>query len=246
MHPRFTRKFAIATAVLAAAALGGGAYAATQSAQPHGPQAFLRDVASRLHVSTAQLQSALHGAFDDQLNAAVAAHRLTRAQADALAKRGAGWGGLLRFAPAFQLAGPPPPAPPRIYKARPPAFLPRIYNGRPPAPPFPGPIAFPGPFMLVRVAHDLGLAPRTLFGEIHSGKTLAQIATAQGKSPAQLEHAIDADVQARLDRLVTAKVMTSAEEKAALARSSARVAKLMHAKLPGPRPGPGFMPWPIP
>ena len=53
-------KLAILAAILAAAALAGGAYAATQSGgNPR--QAFINDVARRLHVTPAQLRAALKG-----------------------------------------------------------------------------------------------------------------------------------------------------------------------------------------
>jgi hypothetical protein len=82
---RFTtkRKLAIAATAAAAAAFAGGAYAATQTSGTS-RQAFLNDVAKRLNVSPTQLQSALQGAFDDQLQAAVTAGKLTQAQADTI------------------------------------------------------------------------------------------------------------------------------------------------------------------
>jgi len=69
-----------------AAAIGGGAYAATQA---HGnlDQALLNDAAGRLHVSPAQLTDALKHALIDRINAAVQAGRLTRAQADQIIQR---------------------------------------------------------------------------------------------------------------------------------------------------------------
>ena len=80
------RSLAIPLTVAAVAAAAGGAYAATQSGgNPR--QAFLDDVAARLHVSPAQLQSALRGALTDRLNEAVKAGRLTAAQAKAIEQR---------------------------------------------------------------------------------------------------------------------------------------------------------------
>ena len=86
MHLPIKRKLVAAATVVAAAAFGGGAYAATQSSAPS-RQAFLNDVAKRLNVSPAQLTNALKGAFDDQLQAAVAAGKLTQAQANAIKQR---------------------------------------------------------------------------------------------------------------------------------------------------------------
>jgi AraC-like DNA-binding protein len=95
------RKLLIVGGVLAACSFAGGAYAATSDTSPR--QAFLSDVAKRLHVTPQQLQSAFHGAFLDQLNQAVKAGRLTPAQADAI-RRHLERRGMLPF--AFPI-GPP-------------------------------------------------------------------------------------------------------------------------------------------
>jgi hypothetical protein len=81
------RNLAIGGIVIAAAAGGGGAYAASQGSGT-GRQAFLDDAAHRLNVSPAQLESALRGAYSDRLDAAVAAGKLTQAQADAIKRHG--------------------------------------------------------------------------------------------------------------------------------------------------------------
>ena len=75
------RKLVIGSTVVAVAAFAGGAVAATQgSSNPR--QQYLNDVAKRLNVTPAQLNSALNGAALDQLNAAVKAGKLTQAQAE--------------------------------------------------------------------------------------------------------------------------------------------------------------------
>jgi hypothetical protein len=81
------RKFAVGTTALAAAAFAGGAYAATQDARMGARQAFLADLAGRLNVTPRQLSGALRGALVDELQAAVAAGKLTRTQADAIKQR---------------------------------------------------------------------------------------------------------------------------------------------------------------
>src|SRR5437764_9459889 len=87
MQRGLNRKLVIGLAALAAAAFAGGAYAATQNSAPDTRQAFLNDVAKRLHVTPQQLSSALNGAFLDQLQAAVKDGQLTQAQANALEQR---------------------------------------------------------------------------------------------------------------------------------------------------------------
>jgi hypothetical protein len=74
-------KLLIGGATLALAATGGAAYAATQS-DATGQQAFIGDVAKRLHVSPSQLTSAVKAALIDRLNAEVKAGRLTQAEAN--------------------------------------------------------------------------------------------------------------------------------------------------------------------
>lgn len=82
------RRFVIGAAGLAALGGGGVAYAVGQgSGVGTERQAFLNDVASRLHVSPRALNSAITGALSDRLDAAVKAGRLTQAQADAMKQR---------------------------------------------------------------------------------------------------------------------------------------------------------------
>ena len=59
MHSQLKRRLVIGATTLAAAAFAGGAYAASQDSATNTRQAFLNDVASRLHVSPQQLTSAL-------------------------------------------------------------------------------------------------------------------------------------------------------------------------------------------
>ena len=80
------RNAVVAAVVIAALAGGGGAFAASQSSGTS-RQAFLDDAAHRLNVSPRRLDSALRGAFSDRLDAAVAAGKLTQAQASAIKQR---------------------------------------------------------------------------------------------------------------------------------------------------------------
>lgn len=77
-------KLAIGISALAVAALAGGAYAASRESHADGRQAFLNDAAKRLHVTPAELSAALQGAAVDQVKAAVAAGRMTRAEGERL------------------------------------------------------------------------------------------------------------------------------------------------------------------
>jgi hypothetical protein len=94
MHANLNRKVVVGVAVIAACAVGGGAYAATTDNGDSSGQAFLNDAASRAGVSHQRLKDALAGALQDQLNAAVKAGKLTQAQANAIVQRFRQGGGL--------------------------------------------------------------------------------------------------------------------------------------------------------
>lgn len=74
------KKFVVVGAAVVLLSGGAGAFAATQLASPR--QAYINDVASRLHVTPTALTSAMKQAMIDQINAAQKAGKLTVAQAD--------------------------------------------------------------------------------------------------------------------------------------------------------------------
>jgi hypothetical protein len=78
------RRIAIGAAGLTILGGGGGAYALADRGGDDERQAFMSDAAKRLHVSTAELRSALKGAMDDRIQADVKKGRLTQKQADAI------------------------------------------------------------------------------------------------------------------------------------------------------------------
>lgn len=91
-----------------------------------------------------------------------------------------------------------------------------------------------GPGVILRSATTyLGLTKRELADRVRSGETLAQIATAQGKSVSGLELAIEAAIHGRLDRAVTAGKITSEREARILSRLPARLDKLVNSSHPG-------------
>lgn len=213
------RRLAIGGSIVAACAFGGGAYAAINSdATPR--QAFLNDVAKRLHVSPQQLRSAFQGAALDQLNAAVKAGRLTRAQANAIEKR-------------IREGGAPP--------------LPFFHRELLPDRPLFG----IGP--LGAAMQYFGITPAELFSQLASGKSLAQIATAHGKSVRGLESAMVAAMRARLDRARQNGLLSSSQEEQLLSRLRSRISSLVNrpgfrprfGPLAGP-PGPGWHDGPLP
>ncbi|HEX8064995.1 MAG TPA: hypothetical protein VF520_00560 [Thermoleophilaceae bacterium] len=101
LSSRITRRAGVLAAV-AVLALAGGAVAVTRGGGDDERKAFLNDAAKRLDVSPEKLSSALQGAASDRLDAAVAAGRMTKEQADAIKEHMKREGGV-----PF-LGGPPP------------------------------------------------------------------------------------------------------------------------------------------
>jgi hypothetical protein len=253
------RRFAAAAAGVALLAGAGGAYAVSKSGgSGSGRDAFLNDVAKRLNVSPDKLKAALDGAMKDRLDAAVAAGRLTRAQADAIERHAQAEGGVPLLGgpepgehgpPGFGFrrfrAGPPP------FAAPPPPPPPGAPPAAPPAPPgVPGPPGGPGtgpagpPFGPIgagfsAAAKYLGLTATQLGTRVRAGKSLAQVATAQGKPVAGLQSAIEAAVKSDLDKAVSGKRLTKQQEDRILAGLHARIGDVVNRR-PGDRPPLGW------
>jgi hypothetical protein len=216
------RKLAIGTTAIAAAAFAGGAYAATQESATNARQAFLNDVAKRLNVSPKQLSAALQGGYLDQLQAAVSAGRLTQAQANAIKQR-------------LQKTGATPPLGGRWFGPLGGGhfFGPRRGGPGGPGPGFHGFRAGFGPAgVLPAAASYLGISDTQLLDQLRSGKSLAEIRAVQahnGKTVAGLEAALTAAVRSRLDKLVSAKFITAAQEQRILSNLPARLDKVINA-----------------
>jgi len=215
-------------------------------------------VAKRLNVTPAQLRSAVKGALLDRLQAAVAAGRLTQAQANRIKQR------IERGAlPIWLLAGPRGFERRRFGLLGPRGFGPPGPLGAP-APPGLAPPGFPpprgrrllgraialGPFRAA--AKYLGISDAQLVKDLRGGKSLAQVAAANGKSVSGLEQALDASMRTRLDRAVAAGFITKAQEQRMLKRLSTVVARMVGAHWPvqgrpglRPVPGPAVAPAPL-
>lgn len=81
--------------------------------------------------------------------------------------------------------------------------------------------------LLAAAAAYIGVKPKALAAEV-KGKSLAQVATAHGKTVAGLKAALLAPFQARLDKAVTAGRLSSAEAQARLGLISARLDALIN------------------
>jgi hypothetical protein len=212
-RPR-NRKFRMMIGALAVVAIvsGGAAYAATKDDSPQArSQAIVDDAAGTLGVAPTALSDALKKALEKQVDAQVTAGTLTQAQADAIKKRiedgtqplfgGPGFGehfGHRGFGgPGF--GGPGFGGP---------GFGHRAFGG-PGGPGGPGGLAAG----LDDLATFLGLKPADLLSQLRSGKSLADVAKAQGKTVADVETEITTLATKRLDAAVTAGKLTKDQEK---------------------------------
>ena len=85
-----------------------------------------------------------------------------------------------------------------------------------------------GPGLVGAVTGYLGISAKELRVDLASGKSLAQIATAHGKTAAGLEHAITSAVKTRLDKAVVAGYLKASTEQKVLARLSDRLDQLVN------------------
>jgi hypothetical protein len=197
------RRKVIAGAAAALAVGGAGAGVAATKLAANSPseesKAIVNDAAKNLGVEPSKLSAALKKAYEDRIDAAVAAGRLTKAQGDELKQR--------IESDDFPLLGPPG-------FGHGPGGLHGFLHG------------------LDAAASYLGLTEAQLQSRLESGKTLAEIAKAQGKSVDGLEAAMIKDATAKLDAAVKAGRLTSAEEQHILADLEQHVGELVNGKLP--------------
>jgi hypothetical protein len=206
VESRRKRAVAIGAAVALAVAGGGVAYAAATNSDPR--DALLRDAAQRLNVTPDELRSALEGAFGDQLDAAVRDGKLTQQQADALKQRIARYG--------VPLGGPIGPGGPGHGFG------------------FGGPGHGPFGIGLDAAASYLGLTEAQLARQLMSGSTLAEVASAQGKSVDGLKQALVDAAKSRLDRAVADRQLTAEQRDRILRDVEDHVDDLVNGRAPGP------------
>jgi uncharacterized protein (DUF433 family) len=180
----------IATVALTGALLVGGTGAAiaavTKDDGKKAEQAVLDDAAKRLDVTPEKLRDALSAAQDAQLAQAVKDGKLTQKQADAIKER-------------------------------------RKQSGRVLGGPFGGPSGFRGPgprfgphhgargAVFLDLAKALGITRAQLFEQLRDGKSVAEIAKAQGKSLDDVRAALKADAKRRADEAVKDGDLTQAQ-----------------------------------
>jgi hypothetical protein len=219
-----TFRLIMGTIAVAVVVSGGAAYAASKDGSPQArSQAIVTDAAGTLGVDPSKLSAALEKALENQVDAQVTAGKLTQAQADAIKKRIAdGTQPIFGGGPGGRGFGGPGGG-----------FGHRGPGGM-------GGHGFAGPrggFGLGLglmagvgdIATYLGLTSADLRTQLRSGKSLAAIATAQGKTADGLKAAITAAATKQLDAAVTAGKLTKDQETKVLAGLASHLDDLVNA-----------------
>jgi hypothetical protein len=215
---KFTRNAKIATGAVAALAVAGGgaAIAANQLDSPSATSAaIVTDAANQLGIQPDALTAALKKAEEDQIDKAVAAGTITKEQGDA--QKAAIESGQI---PVIGIGGGHGPYGFSVH-----------FDG-------PGPLAD-----LTVAANFLGVTPAQLQSDLASGKSLADVATAQGKTPADLVTALVNAAKTQIDQAVKDGKLTQDQATQAEAALDQRVTDLVNGKVPVPGPlgmGGGF------
>ena len=220
MNPMRNWKVAIAGIAVLAVVGAGGAIAATKLLTPaERSQAIVNDAAHQLGVDPAKLSDALKKALENQVDADVAAGRITKAEGDALKQRiESGEYPIFGFGPDRR-----------------------------------GVFEHHGPFgaKLDAAASYLGLTEAELRTQLEAGKSLADVAKAQGKSVSGLVDALLADAKAKVAAAVKDGRLTQAQADDLLNGLKDRITDLVNGKFPQPPSGfrehfrgPAFVPAP--
>ena len=213
------------------AVVGGGAAAVAATGGGSRGSDFLDSVAKHLGVSPKKLQDATKAAAVDQVNADLAAGRITKDQADELKKRIEAGDGVLG-GPGFGYGGPG-------------------------GPDKPGGFGFgPGPGVareaianeVAAAARYLGLSESDLRTKLRDGQSLADVAKAQSKDLEGLKTAILTTAKADLDKAVGDKKLTQSQADDLYAGLKSHIDDIVNADMErhrfggpgGPGPGPAF------
>jgi hypothetical protein len=228
---KLTSKKVLAATVAGLAVAGGGAAIAASETDSRA-SSFLDSVAEHLGISSEELEDATRAAAVDQVNQALEDGRITEEQAEELRSR--------------------------IESGDFPGFLgPGLFEFRS----HKGPGDVPGlgehhffPFggALSGVAEYLGLTEAELREQLAEGKSLAEIAEAEGKSVDGLKNAVLDVAKAGLDKAVTGELLTQEQADSIYKRLEGWIDDLVNGDFPVPRrlsllPGfggpPGFAPY---
>jgi hypothetical protein len=196
---------AVVTGALVAAG-AGAAIGATSGDGKKAEDAILSDAAKRLDVTPQKLRDALGAAEDAQLDQAVKDGALTQAQADAIKARRKQSGRVLGI-PGFR--GPDGPGGPGEHGEH--------GRGRP---------GGPGGGAFDDIAKALGITQDKLFTQLRAGKSLADIAKANGKTLDDVKAAVKTAVKAKIAQAVKDGDLTQAQADDMLAHLDEHLARL--------------------
>jgi uncharacterized protein YidB (DUF937 family) len=204
MKTRMNIKLGVVAAAAIAVAGGGVAIAAADPWDPKKvSQAVIDDAAQQLGVEPDELSDALKQALENRVDDALAAGRLTEEQAERLKKA---------------IAANDVPLPLGLFGFK---GLERPDLGH------------IGPFGSLATASDyLGVSETELRSRLENGKSLAQIAKAEGKSVEGLVQALVDDVTDKLDAAVDAGKVTQAEADRIRADWKERITDFVNDTLP--------------
>ena len=211
----------IAALALSGALVAGGAGAAiaavSKDERKAAEQAILDDAAKRLNITSDKLRDALAAAQDAQLDRAVKAGKLTQKQADAIKERRKATGSVLGGPGALKLHG----------------GRPHLYGGGP-GPGFGhghGPHGFGLKMeILDGLADALGTTPAKLRESLRDGKSIADIAKANGKSLADVRTSLKAAAKTRIDKAVKDGDLTQRQADRLLGRVGEKIDALTSGK----------------
>ena len=199
-----TRKaLVVGAAALVVAIASGAAIAASGSSSPS-PQSFFDSVAKHLGISSQKLQDATKAAAIDQVDAALADGKITKAEADRLKAR--------------------------INSGDYPPFFGPGFGGRHEFHGGPGMHMFGD--KLSAAAGYLGLTQDQLRTKLMNGQSLAGVAKAQGKSVDGLKQTILDAAKTRLDQAVKDGDLTQTQANDMLDRLKAHVDDLVNGNFP--------------
>jgi len=205
---RFPSKRAIAIGAAALVVAGGGGAAVAATGSGSSPNDFLDSVARHLGISRQKLDDATKAAAIDQVDAQLKAGQITQAQADDLKKRIQDGdipplGALRGGGPGFGFG---PGGPGGLLKAG-------ISDS------------------LAAAAKYLGLSESALRDQLNDGKSLADIAKAQGKDLEGLKQAILAAAKSDLDKAVSDKKLTQSQADDVYSRLKDRIDDMVNGQL---------------
>jgi hypothetical protein len=207
-----TRRIAVLalSGALVAGGTGAAIAAVTKDDAKKTEQAILDDAAKRLDVTPEKLRDALSAAQDAQLDQAVKDGKLTQKQADAIKQA--------RQDSGRVLGGP------GLHGPHGPGGVLKLHRG-------PGGPGFGMRFELFEdLAKALGTTEAKLKDQLRDGKSIADVAKANGKSLADVRSAVKAAVKTRLDKAVKAGDLTQSQADAMLDHIAEKVTAIGSAK----------------